>query len=80
MRILLHDISKLYRVADKGENQKAGNEMQVICMLENAWLKVENGKIHSLGTGNFPNDWPDAERVIVKEGSFFQDFAIVIHI
>jgi len=50
MRILYKNISKLYTVSAKGSLLKKGAEMKEVGLLENAWIVVEGGVIHSVGT------------------------------
>lgn len=70
MRLLLSNIKQLHQIDENylnnGEasatNKVCGSDMAIIPMLENAWLLVENGLIHSYGSMNrIPEMHADAE-------------------
>ncbi len=54
MRILISNIKQLHQVeAGEGRSRVAGKDMAVLPSIENAWLLVENGFIHSFGDMDF---------------------------
>lgn len=61
MALLLRNIHRLYRIAENGETQKAGLSMQDACVWENAWVRLEGEKIHSLGLEPFHGEFEGDE-------------------
>src|SRR5262245_7656007 len=51
MRTLITNIKQLHQVetADESKSRVAGKDMAVMPFIENAWLLIENGLIHSFG-------------------------------
>lgn len=68
MRILYNNISKLYTVSAKGFLLKQGAEMKDVGIIENAWILVEDGMIHSMGTESERTTDEGIDSIISCEG------------
>src|SRR5690349_11861759 len=65
MSLLLENIHQLHPVATHGELRKAGKAMADTAMVENAFLYIEDGKIHSIGKmGDMNPAFQEAEEII----------------
>ncbi len=53
MKLLIINISKLLHVEDQRREYKRGQELGDFPITENAWLMIENGRIHSWGNMEF---------------------------
>jgi imidazolonepropionase len=54
MRCLIRDIQLLAGIVEDGSTQKAGEQMSVVGRLEDGWLYIEDGLIHSWGSMSEP--------------------------
>lgn len=54
MKTLIHNISVILHVEDKGRLVKRGKDMADFPVTRDAWLVLENERIHSWGSGNLP--------------------------
>jgi imidazolonepropionase len=69
MRILILNIKMLVQVeTDTRKERVAGAEMSQLPLLENAWLIVEQGKIHSFGSMNALPQELNADKIIDATG------------
>ncbi len=65
MTLLLENIHQLHCVANRGELKKSGLEMADSAMIENAFVYVEDGMIHSVGRMDQMNEaFREADEII----------------
>jgi imidazolonepropionase len=65
MRLLLENIHQLHRVAAHGELRKSGKGMADSALIENAFVFVEDGMIHSVGVmEEMPDIFREATEII----------------
>jgi imidazolonepropionase len=62
MRKLFVQISQIWGIDENALSVKSGNEMSVVGSLQNAWLLVENGLIHSWGS--MKDTVPQADEIV----------------
>lgn len=62
-KILSH-FDRLYTPQDRGESVK-GSKMNDICVLEDAYILIENGIIQKIGTGNEYNEFMDEDTLLL---------------
>lgn len=63
MKLLLTNIQSLLQVRPIGTTLLAGPEMQELPLLNNAWLRIENGEIQDFGSGIPPASSPDTQQI-----------------
>lgn len=67
MRVLVKNIAKIVGVDTHGKERLQGDEMRHLATIDNAWLLVEDGRIHSMGSvaGSTP---PQADSEVDAQG------------
>jgi imidazolonepropionase len=71
--ILIKNIKALYGITAPGILKKSGREMSELAAIENAWLYIENGLIHSFGshdTGQHAFDSISCNDVVDASGKY----------
>lgn len=95
MKTLFHNLSKILHIEDQGRSVKRGAQLGYFPTTENAWLLVENGKIHSWGSmdeelpaadekidgkgGMLHPGWVDSHTHLVYAGTREDEFAMRLH-
>ncbi len=73
MRLLVKNIAKIVGIDTHRKERLQGSEMGCLATLDGAWLMVEDGKIHSMGSGDEPMS--DADKVVdARGGMLFPSF------
>ena len=78
--VFIHNIQTLFGIIeDRSVSHKSGSEMRELSSISNAYVRIENGMIHSFGTYTDATLIPaDAERIDAQGGMVlpaFVDFA-----